>query len=176
MSALFDAYIMVDWSAAAKPVTGANSIWIGTCVRSAAGRPGFSSYNPATRLAARQQILDIAQPLIQSGQRVLIGFDFAMGYPAGTANALGLDIDHSAPWRVLYDFLSARIRETPDNANARFALAGEMNARIGNQKLFTFSVYDDTRWLLGCTGSGKFVSLHGETSNVINVLEDVFND
>ena len=130
MPALFDAYIIVDWSAAAKPVTGANSIWIGVCTRRAHAQPDFRSFNPATRLAARAQILGIAQSLIAEGKKLLIGFDFAMGYPSGTAELLGLDCGQSAPWRAMYDFLSDAISETPDNANARFALAAKMNARM----------------------------------------------
>jgi hypothetical protein len=35
MAALFDAYIMVDWSAAAKPALGPNSIWIGVLMKDA---------------------------------------------------------------------------------------------------------------------------------------------
>ncbi len=33
MSRLFSAYVIVDWSAAAKPTTGADSIWIGVLKR-----------------------------------------------------------------------------------------------------------------------------------------------
>ena len=33
MPRLFSAYVIVDWSAAAKPTTGADSIWIGVLKR-----------------------------------------------------------------------------------------------------------------------------------------------
>ena len=82
MNRLFDAYIIVDWSAAAKPVTGANSIWVGIRARDARLKFQFSSANPKTRLEARRFILEIAQKLIARGDRVLIGFDFALGYPS----------------------------------------------------------------------------------------------
>ena len=51
MKRLFDAYIIVDWSAAAKPVTGANSIWVGIRARDARLKFQFNSANPKTRRA-----------------------------------------------------------------------------------------------------------------------------
>lgn len=124
MAPLFDAYLIVDWSAAAKPVTGANSIWIGVRTRQ---DPGFVSYNPPTRLGARRLIHDLASDFVRRGQRVLIGFDFALGYPAGAADALGLDTRTKPPWRAMHDYLAARVVEREDNANDRFALAAGMN-------------------------------------------------
>jgi len=124
MAPLFDAYIIVDWSAAAKPVTGANSIWIGVRARR---DPGFASYNPPTRLQARRLIHDLASEFVRRSQRVLIGFDFALGYPAGTADALELDTRTRSPWRAMHDYLSAHVVEREDNANDRFALAAGMN-------------------------------------------------
>jgi hypothetical protein len=36
---LFSAYVIVDWSAAAKPTTGADSIWIGVLKRDIRSTP-----------------------------------------------------------------------------------------------------------------------------------------
>jgi hypothetical protein len=127
MPRLFDAYIIVDWSASAKPKTGKDSIWVGIRARDARLRFQFSSANPKTRLAARQFILEIAQKLIARGDKVLIGFDFALGYPAGTADALGLDTDAKPAWQAIHEHLSAKVKEKEDNSNARFALAAGMN-------------------------------------------------
>ncbi|MEL6587305.1 MAG: molybdopterin-binding protein, partial [Pseudomonadota bacterium] len=55
--------------------------------------------------------------------RTLLGFDFAMGYPAGFAEALTGQPDALAVW----DWLAARIEDGPDNANNRFDVAAEMN-------------------------------------------------
>ena len=33
MARLFNAYVIVDWSAASKPTTGADSIWVGVLKR-----------------------------------------------------------------------------------------------------------------------------------------------
>lgn len=127
MAPLFDAYIMVDWSAAARPVTGPNSIWINALERQDRTRSKSETFNPSTRLHARHLLLEIAKDLIERSKRVLIGFDFAMGYPAGTAAALDLDIESTPPWRATHDYLAARIVEANDNSNNRFALAAQMN-------------------------------------------------
>ncbi len=127
MARLFDAYIIVDWSASAKPVTGANSIWVGVRARDARLKFQFTSANPKTRLEARTLIKDLTEKLITRGDKVLIGFDFAMGYPAGTAEAIGLLKDGKAPWQAMHDHLSSKVKEKDDNSNARFALAAGMN-------------------------------------------------
>ena len=127
MSRLFDAYIIVDWSAAAKPVTGANSIWVGILARDARLKFQFTSVNPKTRLEARKFIGDMAEKLIARGDRVLIGFDFALGYPAGTAASIGLLKSGKPPWQAMHDHLASKVKERADNSNARFALAAGMN-------------------------------------------------
>ena len=43
MARLFDAYIIVDWSAAGKPAQGANSVWIGALARDARLKFRFQS-------------------------------------------------------------------------------------------------------------------------------------
>ncbi|MEO1321840.1 MAG: hypothetical protein AAFV59_02420 [Pseudomonadota bacterium] len=130
MPRVFDAYMIVDWSASAKPVTGANSIWIGLRARDARLKFQFTSVNPKTRLEARRLILELAQKLIARGDKVLIGFDFALGYPAGTAAAAGLVKDGDAPWRAMHQHLSAKVKERDDNSNARFAIAAGLNYAI----------------------------------------------
>ncbi len=127
MAPLFDAYIVADWSAAARPVSGANSIWICVLERDAGANLSSALFNPTTRLEARHLIFDTANDLIARERRVLIGFDFAMGYPAGTAKALGLDIKTAPPWRAMHDYLTAHIVEAEDNSNDRFPLAASMN-------------------------------------------------
>ena len=56
MARLFNAYVMVDWSAAAKPATGADSIWIGVLKRDVRFRFAFESHNPSTRKEAETLI------------------------------------------------------------------------------------------------------------------------
>ncbi|MEO1553222.1 MAG: hypothetical protein AAFR82_04760 [Pseudomonadota bacterium] len=130
MSRLFDAYIIVDWSAAAKPMVGANAIWIGTLACDARLKFQFSSVNPKTRLAARDLIKAQIEKLTGRGDKVLVGFDFAFGYPAGTAIAANLAQANQPPWRAMYDHLSAKVKERADNSNARFAIAAGLNHAI----------------------------------------------
>ena len=130
MARLFDAYIMVDWSAAAKPTTGANSIWIGILAKDARLKFQFTAVNPDTRLKAVELIQGLVSKLNKRGDRVLLGFDFSMGYPSGTAKALGLDITQQPPWQAMQSFLASKLKDKPDNTNARFAIAAGMNYRI----------------------------------------------
>lgn len=130
MTCLFDAYIVVDWSAAAKPARGANSIWIAVCTRNARNAVSITTCNPPTRLQARKLLRDQVRALIQAEKRVLVGFDFAMGYPVGTAAALGLDLSGNAPWIAMHDYLASAVEEHEDNSNARFAHAANMNAAM----------------------------------------------
>ncbi len=130
MAALFDAYIMVDWSAASKPTTGPNSIWIGILAKDARLKFQFTAVNPDTRLKAVKLIEDLIAKLNRRGDRVLLGFDFSMGYPSGTAAALGLDTSSQPEWQAMQSFLASKLKEKPDNANARFAIAAGMNYKI----------------------------------------------
>jgi hypothetical protein len=128
MAALFDAYIMVDWSAASKPATGPNSIWIGMLMKDARLKLQFKAVNIDTRLKARAFIEDIVAKLIKRGDKVLLGFDFSLGYPAGTAAALGLDTSKQAPWAAMHAMLASRYKDKPDNnSRPRFAIAAGLN-------------------------------------------------
>lgn len=131
MAALFDAYIMVDWSAASKPATGPNSIWIGLLMKDARLKLQFKAVNIDTRLKARAFIEDIVAKLTKRGDKVLLGFDFSLGYPAGTAKALGLDTSKQAPWAAMHAMLASRYKDKPDNnSRPRFAIAAGLNYTI----------------------------------------------
>ncbi|MEL6956053.1 MAG: hypothetical protein AAFO88_05380, partial [Pseudomonadota bacterium] len=129
MARLFDAYIMVDWSAAAKPTTGANSIWVGILAKDARLKFQFRAVNPDTRLKARAFIHDMVGKLVKRGDKVLLGFDFSLGFPMGTADAMGFG-DDVAPWQSMFEYLSGKVRERDDNSNSRFAIAAGMNYAI----------------------------------------------
>jgi len=129
MARLFDAYIMVDWSAAAKPTTGANSIWVGILAKDARLKFQFRAVNPDTRLKARAFIHDMVGKLVKRGDKVLLGFDFSLGFPMGTADAMGFG-DDVAPWKSMFEYLSGKVRERDDNSNSRFAIAAGMNYAI----------------------------------------------
>ncbi|MBI3439103.1 MAG: cobalamin biosynthesis protein CbiG [Proteobacteria bacterium] len=121
---LFQAYVMVDWSASSKPVTGADSIWIGVLKRNVRFQMAFEAHNPATRAAAEKLLEDILGDLRRKSERVLVGFDFPLGFPRGTAAALKLD---GGPWRSLMEFLVREVKDKPDNTNNRFQVGAKMN-------------------------------------------------
>ena len=105
MPAVFDAYVMVDWSAASVPTTGANSIWI-ACLRTARRRASATQLiTRRTRREAMALLADLLSDLIARDRVVLVGFDFAFGYPAGFAAAA--PADRRADWRGVWQEIAA---------------------------------------------------------------------
>jgi hypothetical protein len=127
---LFNAYVMVGWSAASKPATGKDSLWIGVLKPDARFRLQFEAHNPATRQEAADLLAKIVGDLVRLRQRVLLGVDFALGYPEGTAAALKLK---RQDWRGLWDFLGSRVFDKPNNLNSRFNDAAQMNRLMTDQ-------------------------------------------
>lgn len=138
MPRLFDAYIAVDWSSAnsrspARPTKDA--IWVGE--RLASGIEDSASAGEAyfrTRMECWKQLRSRLLRHTSRGLRVFLGFDFAYGYPAGFAIALGLD-GQLPPWRAVWEELSRLIADGDDNRNNRFEVAARVNARCGEQRL-----------------------------------------
>lgn len=124
MPRLFSAYVIVDWSAAAKPTTGADSIWIGVLKRDVRFRMAFESFNPSTRVEAETRLGLILDDLKKRSERALVGFDFPLGFPRGFAEALKLKGD---PWRAAWDELGKRVVDKPTNVNNRFNVAAQLN-------------------------------------------------
>lgn len=126
---------MVDWSASSKPVTGNDSIWIGVFKRNVRFQMAFESHNPATRAAAETLLGDILGDLRRKSERTLVGFDFPLGFPRGTAAALKLS--GAAPWRQMLDFVSKEVKDKPTNENNRFQVGAKMN-RLMTGEAFPF--------------------------------------
>src|SRR5438874_6745733 len=125
---MFDSFVIVDWSAASQPKTGRDSIWI--C---AVDRDGVERLveNPQTRHSAKNLLRELLSDAAARGERMLLGFDFPFGYPAGFARRLGL---HGAPpWRAVWDEIAARPKDAENNSNARFTVAAEFNRRVSNR-------------------------------------------
>src|SRR5690349_15339787 len=116
---LFDSYLMVDWSAAAVPRRGPDSIWL---CHLRTGRVHLE--NPETRLAARDRLADLLAAELAAGRSVLAGFDFPFGYPEGFAARLGGD------WRGVWRLLGEWLVESHDNANNRFEVAARLNQHV----------------------------------------------
>jgi CobB/CobQ-like glutamine amidotransferase domain len=125
---MFDSFVIVDWSAASQPKTGRDSIWI--C---AVDRDGVERLveNPQTRHNAKNLLRELLSDAMARGERVLLGFDFPFGYPAGFAQRLGLN--HAPPWRAVWDEIAARLKDAENNSNDRFTMAAEFNRRVSNR-------------------------------------------
>ena len=120
----FDTVVIVDWSAAAtrspdKP--SKDAIWIGVTH----DNHTTTTYH-RTRHAAETYLTTLLDAEAAKGHRVLLGFDFAMAYPAGFAQVLTGQPDPRAVWH----WLNLHITDSPDNANNRFAVADQINARF----------------------------------------------
>jgi hypothetical protein len=134
MSRLFDAYVMVDWSAASKPTTGPDSIWIGVLKKNVRFQLAFEAHNPPTRAEAFALLDKTLDDLARRNDRVLVGFDFPLSFPRGTAAALKLK---GEPWKALLDFVTAELKDKPDNTNNRFQVGAKMN-RLMTGEAFPF--------------------------------------
>lgn len=126
----FDAYVIVDWSAAASPRTGADSVWVAAIERAREGRRVESLSNPATRRQAMDGLAAHLVDLVARDRRVLVGIDAALGYPAGFAARLCPDRPN---WRGVWSHLAAAIADAPDNANNRFQVAADLNLRLSGR-------------------------------------------
>jgi precorrin-8X/cobalt-precorrin-8 methylmutase len=124
---LFDSFLTVDWSAAATPAIGRDSVWLHLGVRRGRRLETRRLSNPATRTDAIAEIAGLMADEVAAGRRLLAGFDFPFGYPRGTAAALGLD---PPDWRGLWRALADGIADGPANANNRFAFAAAWNRKF----------------------------------------------
>lgn len=140
---LFTRYLAVDWSAAARPARGKDSIWIAEAARRADGGVRRTLLeNPATRAEATRRLIEIAADRLDAGERVLIGFDFPFGYPDGTARALGLA--GGLEWRKLWAAVGDLLEDRDDNSNNRFEAANALNRRLTDEA-FPFWGCPDSR-------------------------------
>jgi hypothetical protein len=131
--ALFDAYLFVDWSAANGILPErprADSPWIGE--RLAGSNRQTETYHRSRR-EAFEFLRERLHRHVRLRRRVLVGFDFALGYPAGWAQALGWSGAEVA-WRSLWRELTERICEHEGNRSNRFEVAAELNALCGGDR------------------------------------------
>ena len=137
---IFDVYLMVDWSGASGS-TGrsprADAVWVAET-----GWDGpRTAWQPELYFDTRRRCLEhLVRRLgahLAARRRVLAGFDFSLGYPAGLARALGLA---GRPWRATWEALARpgllwpgapdNAYATEDNRNDRFAVASAFNRRV----------------------------------------------
>ena len=76
-----------------------------------------------TRHEAVMRLEALLESETSAGRRVLVGFDFPFGYPAGVAEHL----TGRASAFALWEWIAARVRDCEDNDNNRFEVATEIN-------------------------------------------------
>lgn len=125
----FDRIAVVDWSASStlRPRPQADAIWMG--IASAAGVATL--YHPS-RFAAELAIVALIDQARRARESLLLGFDFALGYPKGFALRLTGQAQAHAVWR----WLAEKITDGPTQANNRFAVADAINRQLGGQGPF----------------------------------------
>ncbi len=127
MAPVFDAYIVVDWSANSTPKTGADSVWYCCLERRDGQLMPLRLANPPTRRQATADLADLLSDLIARDRHALVGFDFSLGYPAGFAARLR---PNAPNWLSVWKEIAGRIRDGDDNANNRFEVAAVLNEKI----------------------------------------------
>jgi hypothetical protein len=125
---LFKAYVIVRWSAASKPSTGADAVWIGALKPDVRFRLAFEAHSPKTRADAETLLAQILDDRVKRHERTLVGFEFPLGFPRGLA--AGLKLPGDQPWRAVWDQLAKMVKDKPNNLNNRFGVGSEINRRL----------------------------------------------
>nr|WP_246347562.1 cobalamin biosynthesis protein CbiG [Brevundimonas basaltis] len=121
---MFDAYIIADWTAAEGKKLGDQSIWIGVAKRDVRFRLYSETHNVATRAEGEALLGSLLADHRKRGDRVLVGFDFNLGFPTGTAERLKLS---GTPWAAMWKFLASNVVDRADNSNNRYQVAAKIN-------------------------------------------------
>lgn len=147
MARLFDAYIIADWTAAEGKKLGDQSLWIGVAKRDVRFRLYSETHNAATRAEGEALLASILADHRKRGDRVLVGFDFNLGYPAGTAARLALK--DTPAWSAMWKFIAANVVDKADNTNNRYQVAAKMNRLMTDQPwpLWGAPAKQAQRWL-----------------------------
>ena len=125
---LFHTHVVVDWSARSSPSPKRrtkDAIWWAVA-RICGGEIVVASPEyERTRHEALDRLAGLIAGELDAGRRVVVGFDFPFGYPAGVAERLTGTA--SAP--ALWDWLAERIEDAEDNANNRYDVAAAINEK-----------------------------------------------
>ncbi|MDA7424981.1 molybdopterin guanine dinucleotide synthesis [Thalassococcus lentus] len=123
---------MVDWSGGndTGPRPRKDAIWMAVSDHGLDAAPLYLR----NRQVAEAAIGELIAHSLSEGQRLMIGFDFPFGYPAGFAQ----QVTGSDDPLVLWEWLDAHIEDHP-KGNNRFSLAGQINARFPGIGPFWFN-------------------------------------
>lgn len=154
MLPVFDTYVMVDWSASNEPsgnAPGSAAIWWAvqrapfwkSWQRRTDAEPQMPNLAVQSRLEsgvfyektrghAFRHISDFLRNETRLGMRVLIGFDFAFGYPKDFLRHLHDEGTLDGPSAVTFwEWISKRMTDDErTNVNNRFDVAGELNRAV----------------------------------------------
>src|SRR5207248_330791 len=85
------------------PKTGKDSIWIGWGRR----QGDITLSNVPTREAATEKVKSSLLEAVKKGEKTLVGFDFAYGFPDGLWPAIALSVGQpEEPWLSIWKLLS----------------------------------------------------------------------
>jgi precorrin-8X/cobalt-precorrin-8 methylmutase len=129
---LFDLLVMVDWSAKDGTTWGRDSTWL--AVGDGTLRAPILTCNTVTRSGlddAVRKALDVA---LEHDLRVLLGYDFAFGYPEGFANVVKKYLTGGSgaggTWRDVWCWLEASVIDRTSNVTNRFNVADTFNRSL----------------------------------------------
>ena len=128
----FDTFAVIDWSGGndrgARPRKDA--IWAAVVCDGAAAEPVYLR----NRDVAECWLADLIATSLAARRRLLLGFDFPFGYPAGLAAQVTGRADPLALW----DWFAAELLDRPAGNN-RFHLAARLNGRLPGIGPFWFN-------------------------------------
>ena len=124
---LFNAYVIVRWSAASKASAGADSVRIGAVKRDVRFRNAYEAHAAQTRAEGEKKLAALLDDLRKRNEKVLLGLDFPLGFPHGLAAGLKLP---GEPWQAVWNQLDRMVKDKPDNTNNRFGVGAEINRRL----------------------------------------------
>jgi hypothetical protein len=130
---IFDAYIVVDWSARSLPsprLPTADAVWVGEALSNERDTPTLRELYFRTRAEAVDYIYATLVTYVGRGLRTFLGFDFPYSYPSGLSEALNLGITRPH-WLSIWTILSRLITDESQNQNNRFEVAAYLNSLCG---------------------------------------------
>lgn len=132
----FDSFAVVDWSSGndTGPTPRKDAIWASAICGGVSCEPVYLR----NREVAHAWLHDLITSELQSGRRLIIGFDFPFGYPSGFVQ----HVTGTADPFTLWAHYRAHLSDTP-RANNRFALAGRLNSRFPGIGPFWFNATRD---------------------------------
>ncbi len=137
----FDLHVVIDWSAASRPVRGRDSIWaVASAVTERGQRAGSQRVvlNEPVNLSTRDEAEQWLGELAAAQVRTLVGIDVPLGVPPGLVDQvdpLASDDSMSTEMRSRrqrwWDLVGQLLDDAADNANNRWSVGAELNRRIG---------------------------------------------